>query len=86
MTRTPTPAAEGATPAHREPTGALKDAIVKDFGSYDAFKKQFSDVAAGHFASGWAWLVKEKGSNKLKIVDTHDAGSAIESRFFFFFL
>lgn len=77
------PPSEGQS-GHREPTGALKDAIVKDFGSYDAFKKKFSDVAAGHFASGWAWLVKEKGSGTLKIVDTHDAGCAIESTLFSF--
>ena len=65
---------------HREPTGKLMQALEQHFGSYDAFKKKFSDVAAGHFASGWAWLVKENGSNKLQIIDTHDAGSAIESK------
>lgn len=41
-----------------EPTGAVKDAIEKKFGSFEAFKKAFSDTAAGHFGSGWAWLVK----------------------------
>lgn len=41
-----------------EPTGAVKEAIEKKFGSFDAFKKAFSDTAAGHFGSGWAWLVK----------------------------
>ena len=29
-----------------EPTGALGDAIVRDFGSYDAFRKEFSAAAA----------------------------------------
>ncbi|CAN0362910.1 unnamed protein product, partial [Ectocarpus sp. 13 AM-2016] len=41
-----------------EPTGAVKEAIEKKFGSFEAFKKAFSDTAAGHFGSGWAWLVK----------------------------
>lgn len=41
-----------------EPTGAIKDAIEKKYGSFEDFKKAFSDTAAGHFGSGWAWLVK----------------------------
>lgn len=55
-----------------EPTGAIADAINKSFGSFAGFKEKFSAVAVGHFASGWAWLVKD-GDN-LEIVDTHDAG------------
>jgi superoxide dismutase, Fe-Mn family len=54
-----------------EPTGAIADAIKKDFGSFGDFKEQFSKAAAGHFASGWAWLVKD--GDKLAIHDTHDA-------------
>ncbi len=34
--------------------------IEKSFGSVDAFKKQFSDTAAGQFGSGWAWLVENE--------------------------
>jgi Fe-Mn family superoxide dismutase len=40
------------------PTGKLLDAIVKNFGSFDAFKEEFSKAAATRFGSGWAWLVK----------------------------
>lgn len=43
-----------------EPTGAVKEAIEKKYGSFDDFKKAFSDTAAGHFGSGWAWLVKNE--------------------------
>ena len=39
------------------PTGELGEAVEKDFGSFDAFKKAFSDAAATRFGSGWAWLV-----------------------------
>ena len=40
-----------------EPTGALAEAIAKDFGSLDAFKEEFAAAAATQFGSGWAWLV-----------------------------
>jgi superoxide dismutase, Fe-Mn family len=59
------------------PSEALLKEINKAFGSYDAFVKKFSDVAAGHFGSGWAWLVLDKATGSLKIVDTHDAGCVL---------
>jgi Fe-Mn family superoxide dismutase len=39
-----------------EPTGELADAINETWGSFDAFKKAFSDAAVNQFGSGWAWL------------------------------
>ncbi len=41
------------------PTGELKTAIDRDFGSVDKFKEEFSNAAATRFGSGWAWLVKD---------------------------
>lgn len=38
------------------PQGKLGAAIVKTFGSFDAFKKEFSKTAKTRFGSGWAWL------------------------------
>ncbi len=38
------------------PTGELAEAINAAFGSFDAFKEQFSKAAATRFGSGWAWL------------------------------
>jgi len=50
----------------------LKDAIVKQFETFDQFKEKFSDAAVKQFGSGWAWLVKkEKGD--LEIVTTSNA-------------
>lgn len=44
-----------------EPTGPLADAIKTKFGSFAAFKEQFSNAAATRFGSGWAWLAVEPG-------------------------
>ena len=62
-----------------QPVGAIADAIKKDFGSFEAFKDEFTKAAVGHFASGWAWLVKG-ADGKLKVVQTHDAGNPLREK------
>ncbi|MFT4796782.1 MAG: Fe-Mn family superoxide dismutase [Candidatus Azotimanducaceae bacterium] len=59
-----------------EPTGAIKDAIDKKFGSFDEFKIAFAAAAVGNFASGWTWLVKD-AAGELAIVNTDDAETPI---------
>lgn len=51
-----------------EPDEALGEAIARDFGSFEAFRTQFSDAAANRFGSGWAWLVVQGG--KLVVCST----------------
>ncbi|KAA8997154.1 DUF2935 domain-containing protein [Paenibacillus spiritus] len=51
-----------------QPTGPLLQAIERDFGSYDAFKKQFSQAAEKVEGSGWAILVWSPRSRRLEIL------------------
>ncbi len=53
-----------------EPAGALKKMLDRRFGSYDAFREQFSKAALGRFGSGWAWLSVDGKSGGLQIVST----------------
>ena len=61
-----------------EPTGKLADAINKNFGSFEAFKNEFSKAAATLFGSGWAWLVKD-AEGKLQIEKESNAGNPIRT-------
>ena len=50
------------------PTGELATAIDAAFGSFDAFKAEFSKAGATRFGSGWAWLCSKSG--KLEVCST----------------
>ena len=58
-----------APKAGGEPTGALADQIKADFGSFDAFKKQFSAAAAAVEGSGWTLLGWSPDFARLYIVN-----------------
>ncbi len=64
--------------AKHAPTGALADAINKTFGSFDAFKEQFTKQGLGLFGSGWVWLSK-KDDGTLVITQESNAGNPIRS-------
>lgn len=57
------------------PTGELKAALDRDLGGVEKFTEAFTKEATEHFASGWAWLVAERGT--LKVISTHDADNAL---------
>ncbi|QLH78983.1 superoxide dismutase [Halosimplex rubrum] len=58
-----------------EPEGDLRERIEADFGSYGAWKAEFEAAAAD--ASGWALLVYDSFSERLRnvVVDKHDQGA-----------
>lgn len=56
----------------REPNGKLADAIKKKFGSFEDFKKQFTQTSVTTFGSGWGWLVKNENGD-LELLSTSNA-------------
>ena len=58
-----------------QPTGELAAAIDEAFGSFDAFKEEFTKAATTRFGSGWAWLVVKNG--KLEVTSTPNQDSPI---------
>ena len=63
-------------PSKKEPAGKLGEAIKRDFGSFENFKKEFNAAAVGLFGSGWAWLVVDE-AGKLKVVSTANQDNPI---------
>jgi Fe-Mn family superoxide dismutase len=59
-----------APPEGQRPTGRLAAMIDEEFGSLDTMLAAFKQEAVDHFASGWAWLVLDRG--KLAITSLHD--------------
>ena len=59
-----------------EPNSPVKDAITQAFGSFDAFKEQFTAAATARFGSGWAWLSVKGG--KLEVSSTPNQDSPLE--------
>lgn len=60
------------------PSGKLAEAINQKFGSFDEFKKQFSQSAATLFGSGWTWLAKN-ADGSLEIMNTGNADLPMKS-------
>ncbi len=60
-----------------EPTGDVADLIKDSFGTFEDFKKQFNELTAKQFGSGWGWVVLDGG--KLKIVTTANQDNPISN-------
>lgn len=66
-----------AKPAKTAPTGALAEAIVRDFGSFESFKEEFQKKGATLFGSGWVWLSADK-DGKLVITQEPNAANPVQ--------
>ena len=65
-------------PSKKEPAGKLGEAIKRDFGSFENFKKEFNAAAVGLFGSGWAWLSVGK-DGKLKITKEANGSNPVRA-------
>ena len=59
------------------PSGPLAEAIVRDCGSFEAFKEEFQKKGATLFGSGWVWLSADK-DGKLVITQEPNAANPIQ--------
>ena len=66
-----------APKADNAPTGKLAEAIVRDFGSFEAFNEAFQKGGATLFGSGWVWLSADK-DGKLVITQEPNAANPIQ--------
>ena len=64
-------------PGEPAPIRHLMEAIVRDFGSFEAFKEAFQKAGATLFGSGWVWLSADK-DGKLVITQEANASNPIQ--------
>ncbi len=62
----------------KQPSGKLAEAINKKFGSFDEFKKLFTESGIKQFGSGWTWLVANRDGD-LEIMNTSNADLPMKS-------
>ena len=58
------------------PTGKIAQLIDAQFGSFEAFQKEFTAKGAGLFGSGWVWLSAD-ADGKLVITQEGNAGNPV---------
>ena len=55
------------------PNGNVANAIDAAFGTFDAFKEQFSAAGAARFGSGWVWLINDGGTLSIESSANQDS-------------
>ena len=59
------------------PVGKLADAITSQFGSFDAFKQEFTQKGTTLFGSGWVWLSNDS-DGRLVITQEQNALNPVQ--------
>ncbi|MDX9997406.1 MAG: superoxide dismutase [Phenylobacterium sp.] len=63
------------TPRESRPGEVLSAAIEAAFGDLSTLEARFVQEGAGHFGSGWVWLIARNGT--LEVATTHDGDTAL---------
>ena len=66
-----------APKADNQPTGVIAQWIDEQFGSFEAFKEEFTKKGVTLFGSGWVWLSVDK-DGKLHITQETNAGNPVQ--------
>ena len=66
-----------APKADNKPTGVIAQWIDQQFGSFEAFKEEFTKKGVTLFGSGWVWLSVDK-DGKLQITQETNAGNPVQ--------
>ena len=66
-----------APKTNNAPEGKIAEAIVRDFGSFEAFKEAFQKGGATLFGSGWVWLSADQ-DGKLVITQETNASNPVQ--------
>ena len=69
-----------APKADNKPTGVIAQWIDQQFGSFEAFKEEFTKKGATLFGSGWVWLSVDK-DGKLQITQETNASNPVQRGF-----
>jgi Fe-Mn family superoxide dismutase len=64
------------SPDRQSPGDELAGAIASAFGDLPGLEEAFVSQGAGHFGSGWVWLVADDGG-ALSVISTHDAADPL---------
>jgi Fe-Mn family superoxide dismutase len=59
------------------PSNPVSDLINSSFGSYEQFRDQFFHTGMATFGSGWVWLVFERSTRQLKVIQTKDGETPV---------
>ena len=66
--------------SENRPEGKIAESIAQQFGSFEAFQKEFVQKGATLFGSGWVWLSKDK-DGKLVITQEPNAQNPVTKGF-----